>query len=241
MEYYVLFKMHRMNLCSHCDIACKISILSYDLLQSFQNKGFWMPQDVGCLAEENIGYENSSRIEQKRSHQWFMDTGEPGIFSNKKQAVEAANDRPVSAVNVSQWDTGSGFHSLTGQFSDRLFGSDLIRSVNSVDKNIQSIGNGNLNMSIKDFVNQYGNDPSVGLSISHNIGGSSSCLNFGGIRKVKVNQVRDSDNGTPAASIGNSYSISDNTFSIGSDYNKNDGNISSGSTYNNGSDNTIAI
>ncbi|PNX60572.1 hypothetical protein L195_g060249, partial [Trifolium pratense] len=76
-------------------------------------------------------------------------------------------------------------------------------------------------MSIKDFINQYGKDPSVGLSISHNIG--------------------DSDNGTPVASIGNSYSISDNTFSIGSDYNESDGNISSGSTYNNGSDNTIAI
>ncbi|CAJ2669401.1 unnamed protein product [Trifolium pratense] len=203
---------------------------------SYQNKGFWMPQDASCLAEENISYEKSSRVEQKRSHQWFMDTGEPGIFNNKKQAVEAVSDRPVSAVNVSQWDTGSGFHSLTGQFSDRLFGSDLIRSVNSVDKSIPSVGSGNPNMGIKDFGDQYGIDPSVGLSIS------SSCLNFGGIRKVKVNQVRDSDHGMPAASIGNSCSLSDNnTFSIGSDYNKIDGNITSGLTYNNGNDNTIAL
>ncbi|GAU17781.1 hypothetical protein TSUD_171700 [Trifolium subterraneum] len=207
-------------------------VVDFDLM----NKGFWMPQDAGCLAEENIGYENPSRIEQKRSHQWLMDTGEPGIFSNKKQAVEAVYDRPVSAVNVSQSDTGSGFHSLTGQFSDRLFGSDLIRSVNSVEKNIPSDGSGNLNMGIKDFGNQYGIDPSVGLSIS------SPCLNFGGIRKVKVNQVRDSDHGIPAASIGHSYSRSaNNTFSIGSDYSKNDGNITSGSTYNDGSDNTVAI
>jgi hypothetical protein len=194
-----------------------------------------MPREAGCLAEENIGYENSSRIEQKRSHQWLMDTGEPGMFSNKKQAVEAVSDRPISAVNVSQWDTGLGFHPLTGQFSDRLFGSDLIRSVNSVDKNTPSVGSGNPNMGIKDFGNQYGIDPSVRLSIS------SSCLNFGGIRKVKVNQVRDSDHGMPAASIGHSYSMSDkNAFSIGSDYNKNGGNITSGSTYNNGSDNTVA-
>ncbi|WJX75533.1 hypothetical protein P8452_59058 [Trifolium repens] len=194
------------------------------------NKGFWMPREAGCLAEENIGYENSSRIEQKRSHQWLMDTCEPGIFSSKKQAVEAVSDRPVPAVNVSQWDTGLGFQSLTGQFSDPLFGSDLIRSVNSVDKNTPSVGGGNLNIGIKEFGNQYGIDPSAGLSIS------SSCLNFGGIRKVKVNQVRDSDHGMPAASIGHSYSMSD-----GSDYNKNDRNITSGSTYNNGSDNTVAI
>ncbi|XP_061374422.1 uncharacterized protein LOC133316655 isoform X2 [Gastrolobium bilobum] len=98
---------------------------------SFQHKSFWMLRDAGCLAEENMGLENSSRIEPKRSHQWFMDIGEPEIFSNKKQAVEAVSGRPVpgvSHVNVTQWDTNSGFHSATGQFSDRLFGSDLVQT-----------------------------------------------------------------------------------------------------------------
>lgn len=215
-------------------------MLSYDFLQSFQHKSFWMPRDAGCLAEENAGYENSSRIEPKRSHQWI--TGEPEIFSNKKQAVEAVSDRPVSHVNVSQWDTNSGFHSVTGQFSDRLFGSDLAQNVNLVDKNVPSIGSGNLNMGRKDFGNQHGSNPSVGLSISHPISGPSSSLNFGGIRKVKVNQVRDSDNCMPVASVGHSYSEADNsTISIGSGYNKNDGNITLGPTYNNGNDNTIVM
>lgn len=221
-------------------------MLSSDFLQSYQHKSFWMPRDAGCMAEENAGYENSSRIEPKRSHQWFMDTGEPEIFSNKKQAVEAVSGRPISGVshaNVSQWDTNSGFHSVTSQFSDRLFGSDLARTVNLVDKNVPSIVSGNLNMGRKDFEHQYGNDPSVGLSMSHSIADTSSCLNFGGIRKVKVNQVRDSDNCMPAASMGPSYSREDNsTISVGAGYNKNDGdNISLGPTYNNGYDNTIAM
>lgn len=201
-----------------------------------------MPRDAGCLAEENVGYENSSRIEPKRSHQWFMDTGESEVFSNKKQAVEAVSDRPVSGVshvNVSQWDTNSGFHSVTGQFSDRLFGSD-VRNVNLVDKNMPSIGSGNLNMGRKDFGNQYGNDPSMGLSIT--IPDPSSCLNFGGIRKVKVNQVRDSDNCMPPASTGHSYTRADNSaISIGNGYNKNDDNISLGPTYNNEDENSIAM
>ncbi|KAL5057086.1 hypothetical protein RYX36_028690 [Vicia faba] len=196
---------------------------------SFQNKGFWMPRDAGCIAEESVGYENSSRVEPKRSHQWFTDTSEPEIFSNKKQAVEASSDMPVSTtnVNVSHWDTSSGFHSVTGQFSDRLFGSDLIRSVNSVDNNMSSTGSGNLNIGgRKNFVGyQYGHDPSVGLSASPSSLDPLPCLNFGGIRKVKVNQVRDSDHGMPADNT---------TFSI-------DGNITSGPSYSDGSDNTVAL
>ncbi|XP_061374420.1 uncharacterized protein LOC133316655 isoform X1 [Gastrolobium bilobum] len=211
---------------------------------SFQHKSFWMLRDAGCLAEENMGLENSSRIEPKRSHQWFMDIGEPEIFSNKKQAVEAVSGRPVpgvSHVNVTQWDTNSGFHSATGQFSDRLFGSDLVQTGSLVDKNMPSIGSGNLNVVRKDFEKQYFNDPSVGLSISHPIADPSSCLNLGGIRKVKVNQVRDSDNCMPFY-IGDSYSRADNsTISIGTGYNKNDGNISLGPTYNSGNDCTIAM
>ncbi|KAK7273060.1 hypothetical protein RIF29_14106 [Crotalaria pallida] len=222
---------------------------------SFQHKSFWMQQDAGCLAEDNSGYENASRNEPKRSHQWFMDTGEQEIFSNKKQAVEAVSVRPVSGVphaNVSSWDNNTGFHSVTGQFSDRLFGSDLVRGVNFVEKNVPSIGSENVNMGRKDFENQYGTDASMGLSISHTIVDPSSCLNFGGIRKVKVNQVRDSDNCIPAsighsdncvpASFGHSYSRTDDSkISIGAGYDKNDGNISLGPAYNNRTANNISM
>lgn len=201
-----------------------------------------MPREAGHLAEENAGYEKSSRIESKRNHSWLIDTSEQEIFSNKKQAFQVVSDKPVSAVshmNISQWDTNLGFHSITGQFSDRIFGSDLVRTVNSVDKNL-SIGNGNLNMGMKDFGSQHNNDPSVGLSISHTIGGPSPSLNFGGIRKVKVNQVRDSDQCMFAASIGHPFSRSNNsTASIGSVYNNNDADITIGPTYNNENDTIV--
>lgn len=215
------------------------------VLQSFQHKNCWMPRDAGYLAEENMGYENSSRIEPKRGHQWFVETGEQEIISNsKKQAIEAVGGRPVSGVshlNISPWDTSSGFHSVTGQFSDRLFGSEPLRTFNLVDKNMPSIGSGNLNMGRKEFENTYGNDPSVGLSISHTIEDPSSCLNFGGIRKVKVNQVRDTNNCMPA-SMGHSFSRADNSaISIGAGYSKNDGNISLGQAYNNGNDNIFSM
>ncbi|XP_057733694.1 uncharacterized protein LOC130948836 [Arachis stenosperma] len=208
------------------------------------HKNFWTAQDTGCLTEENMGYENVSRTEQKRGHQWFMDSGELQVFSNiKRQAVESVNGNPISGVshvNISPWDINSGFHSVTGQFSDRLFGSEL-RALNMIDKNMTSIRSGNLNTGSKDFENQYGNNPSVGLSISHNIEDPSPCLSFGGIRKVKVNQVRDSDSCMPS-SMGNSYGNADNCLmSIGSGYSKDDGNISLGPTFNNINDNSISM
>ncbi|XP_027365695.1 uncharacterized protein LOC113872381 isoform X2 [Abrus precatorius] len=207
------------------------------------HKNFWMPRDAGCLAEENMGYDHSSKTEPKRDHQWFLSTGETEVFSNKKkQAIEAVGGNPISGVsqaNISSWDTNSGFHSVAGQFSDRLFGSEL-RAVNMVDKNMSSIGSGNQNLRRKDFEHQYSNDPSVGLSISHTIEDPSSCISFGGIRKVKVNHVKDSDN-CMSSSLGHSYDGADNsTISTGVDYRKNDGNISLGPIYNDGTDNSIS-
>ncbi|KAI4351097.1 hypothetical protein L6164_005483 [Bauhinia variegata] len=211
---------------------------------SFQHKSFWMPREAGCLTEENMGYDNS-RIEPKRGHQWFMDMGEPEMFSNnKRQAIESVSAREVPGVshlNISSWDTDSGFHPVTGQFSDRLFGSEPVRNVNLVDKNMPSLGSGNLHMGRKDFENQYGNNPSAGLSISHTNEDPSSCHNFGFPRKVKVNQVRDSGN-CMSASTGHSYSRADNsTLSMGAGYNKNEGNISLTPAYNNGNENSISI
>ncbi|KAB1217923.1 hypothetical protein CJ030_MR3G014643 [Morella rubra] len=191
-----------------------------------------------------MGCENSSRIESKRGHQWFMDANGPDLFNNKKHAVEAVNGRPVSGVpqmNVFPWDNTSGFQSVPGQFTDRLFGSEPLRTVNLVDRNIPSIGGGNMDIGIKGFENQYAKDPSVGLSMSQTIEDPSGCLNFGGIRKVRVNEV-NSDNGM-SESLGHSYSRADNTgIAIGVSYSKNDGNsISLGPTYCNGNENTISM
>ncbi|KAF5467243.1 hypothetical protein F2P56_017090 [Juglans regia] len=212
--------------------------------ESFQQKSFWMQRDAGCLTDGEIGCDNSSRIEPKRSHQWFMDASGPDLFNTKRQAVEAVNGRPVSGVpqmNVFPWDNTSGFHSVPGQFTERLFGSEPLRTVNLVDRNIPSVGSGNMVIGMRSFENQYGNDPSVDLSRSHNIEDPSSCLSFGGIRKVRVNEV-NSDNEMPE-SMGHSYSRVDNTgFSIDASYNKNDEDtISLGPAYRNGDENTISV
>ncbi|KAE9618566.1 putative Jas TPL-binding domain-containing protein [Lupinus albus] len=209
---------------------------------SFQHKNCLIPRDAECLAKENVGYENSSRIEAKHGRQWFMNTGEPQVFgSNKKQALEDVSGNPISGVshvNISPLDTNSGFHSITSQSSDRVFGSGL-GAFNLVDKNMPSIGDGNLNTGRRGFENQYGNDPSVGLSISHTIEDPSSCLSFGGIRKVKVSRVTDSDKGM-SSSMGCSYCRGDNnTISIGAGCIKDDGSISLGLTYSNANDNVI--
>jgi hypothetical protein len=203
-----------------------------------------MPRDAGCLTDGEMGCDNSSRIDPKRGHQWFMDASGPDLFNNKKQAVEADNGRPVSGVahmNVFPWDNSPSFQSVPGQFTDRLFGSEPLRTVNLVDRNIPSVGSGNMILGIKGFENQYGKDPSVDLSMSHTIEDPSSCLSFGGIRKVRVNEV-NSDNGM-SESMAHTYSRADNSIiSIGASYSKNDANaISLGTTYNNGDENAISM
>ncbi|XVF23840.1 hypothetical protein REPUB_Repub13aG0074300 [Reevesia pubescens] len=212
---------------------------------SFQQKGFWMPRDGACLSNGDMSYDNPSRIESKRGHQWFMDATTPELFSNKKQAIESVNSRPVSGIadiNVSPWPHASGFQSGSGQFSDRLFGSEPMRTVNLVDRNISPLDSGNMTMERKDLEDQYGNGSYAGLSITHTMEDASSCLSFGGIRKVKVNQVRDSNNGVPA-SIGHPYSRGVNsTVSMSTVYNKSDDNsISLGPTSGSGDENSISM
>ncbi|XWS66034.1 hypothetical protein CRYUN_Cryun05aG0165500 [Craigia yunnanensis] len=212
---------------------------------SFQQKSFWMPRDGACLTNGEMGYDNSSRSDPKRGHQWFMDAAAPELFSNKKQAIESVNSRPVSGIadiNVSPWHNASSFQSVSGQFSDRLFGSEPMRTVNLVDRNISSVDSGNMNIGRKDFEDQYGNSSSAGLSMSHTVEDASSCLSFGGIRKVKVNQVKDSNNGMPA-SIGHPNGRGVNSsVSLSTVYSKSGNNaISLGPTYGSGDENTISM
>ncbi|XVF83610.1 hypothetical protein PTKIN_Ptkin16aG0503400 [Pterospermum kingtungense] len=199
-----------------------------------------MPRDSACLANGEMGYDNSSRSEPKRGHQWFMDAAAPELFSNKKQAIESVNSQPVSGtadINVSPWHN---FQSVSGQFSDRLFGSEPMRTVNFVGGNTSSVDSENMNMGRKDFEDQYGNSSCAGLSMSNTFEDASSCLSFGGIRKVKVNEVRDSNNGMPAT-MGHLYGKGVNsTVSMSTVYNKNDNTISLGPTYGNGEENTIS-
>lgn len=203
-----------------------------------------MPRDAECLTDGDVNYDASSRVEPKCAHQWFMDAFEPELFCNKKQAVEIDGSRPMSGTsnaNISLWQNNSSFQSVSGQFTDRLFGSETSRAFNLVDRSIPAVGTGNLNLEIKGFEDQFGSNSSVGLSMRHTIEHPSSCLSYDGIRKVKVNQVRDSDNDKPI-SMGSCYSRGDNnSSSIGAGYNKIDNNITVPSTYNGGNENTISM
>ncbi|KAF8397534.1 hypothetical protein HHK36_016452 [Tetracentron sinense] len=240
--------------------------------QSFQNRGFWMEKGAGCLTDGDLAYDNSSRIEPKRTYQWFVDANEQELFSNKKQAIEGLNSKTISGistVNVAPWENASSFQSVPGQFTDRLFASETTRTIDFGNRNIPSAGSGSLNMGRKDIEDHFGNDPSVGLSMSHTMQDPGSCLSYGGFRKVKVSQVKDSDNGMSVSmghpynrhdnnvismghiynkaddntiSMGHTYKEDDNIISMGHTYNKEDANIiSMGHTYNKGNENFISM
>ncbi|KAI5576096.1 hypothetical protein BDE02_09G021500 [Populus trichocarpa] len=146
-----------------------------------QNKGFWMSKGT----DGDPAFGNPSRLESKRSHQWFIDDAEPELFPSKKQAVQTPNSTMtsgISSANAPSWDNTPGFQSVPNQFIHRLFGAETARSVNFAERNLYPSGTGDSNAS-------------VSLSISHAMGDPEACVNYGGFRKVKVNQVKDSDSG----------------------------------------------
>ncbi|KAG8655349.1 uncharacterized protein LOC110613407 isoform X2 [Manihot esculenta] len=146
---------------------------------SFQNKGFWMAKG----ADGDPSFDNPSRIEPKRSHQWFVDAAEPELFPNKKQALQTPNSTSssqVSCTNISSWDNPSGFQSVQNQFIHRFFGPETARSVNFSERTICPA--------------MDDSNASVSLSMSHTFEDPEACLSYNGFRKVKVNQVKDIDN-----------------------------------------------
>lgn len=175
------------------------------------DKGFWM-RSGGGYPESEISYDNPSKLEPKRPNQWFPDPSDTGLFSHKKSAVEGLNGRPnpgVPTVNPS-WEVPSSFQSVqsvAGNFSDRLFGPDPPRTIDFGGRNFQPISSGSLDNGRRVLEGHFANDASVALSMSHSMEDPGSSLTYGGIRKVKVNQVKDSDN--VSMQMGNTYGRSD--------------------------------
>ena len=171
-----------------------------------------------------------------------MDATEQELFCNKKQAVDAVNSWNISGIsNMNDSPCGNISHlaSASGSFLDHLFGTDLTIT-HPLSRSIPSATTGNMGMGRKGFEYPFKSDSSFGLSMSHAI--ADPPFNYSGIRKVKVNEVRDSDNGMPVG-MGHFYNRGGhNMFSAGSTYNKSDyGNISLGPYYNNGSQNSISM
>ncbi|KAL4558263.1 hypothetical protein LXL04_036461 [Taraxacum kok-saghyz] len=139
------------------------------MIQSFHGKGFWMGKGNGHhITDGEALFGNSSRLESKRSHQWFADATEAELFPHKRQAIESPNSKSISGYQTSHlsWDnvSVSALQSSPNQFMDRLLGSP----------------DGNPNKKL--VHDQLENGSSVDLSISYTIEDPES---YGGIRKVK--------------------------------------------------------
>ncbi|KAG5566874.1 hypothetical protein RHGRI_002426 [Rhododendron griersonianum] len=166
---------------------------------SFQNKGSWMAKGGGHLTDGDAAYDNPSRVEPKRSHQWFADANEPELFPNKKQAVQTPNGKSTAGIlngNPPPLGTPSSFFpSVPSQFMDRLFGGETDRPFDFTEQNISSVGTDDSSMRKNCVNNQHGNDSSVSLSISNAIENPEICLSYGGVRKINGYQIKDSDSG----------------------------------------------
>lgn len=200
-----------------------------------------MAKTTGCVNGGEVDYDNSSRIVQKRSHQWFMDGAEAELFPNKKPEMAVPTNNLYTGIlnpNVSSWSNASNFQSITGQYAERLFDSETSRNFD--DRGIPTVSAEKVN------TEPFGNDSSFGLSISHTLEDPGSGLSYGGIRKVKVSQVKESESIMPVPAVhgfnrGDNNSmpmshsfdkIDENTISMGLAYDKGDGNfISIGETY----------
>lgn len=200
-----------------------------------------MAKGAECLNDGEMAYDNSSKLDPKRSHQWFMEGPEAELFPNKKQAIGVPSSNLFSGLlnsNVPAWGHTSSFHSISGPFGERLFDSPTTRAVNLDDRNVTSVTAEKLDPGRKDL---FGNDSSFGLSMSQAHEDHRGGLSYG-IRKVKVSQVKDSEN-VMAVSMGHGYdTVDNNTISMAHAYNKaDDSSISMGLAYNKGDANIMSM
>ncbi|KAL1544191.1 hypothetical protein AAHA92_21075 [Salvia divinorum] len=202
------------------------------------DKGYWMPKGGAHVTNGDAVFDNSSRLESKRVRQWFMDFSEPDLFPSKKHAVEGSSGKLESSIPSSlAWEGSSGLPSVTSvpsQFMDRLFGSETPTPENLGERNIPISGIDDSNARKKIDGEQFEDDSSVGLSISYAMEDPETGVSYGGLRKVKVNQVKDPDNRLHASiehGIGISmeqtyHSGNENTFmSMGQPYGKDSGSV----------------
>ncbi|KAG8371429.1 hypothetical protein BUALT_Bualt13G0086700 [Buddleja alternifolia] len=162
------------------------------------DKGFWMPKGGGIVTDGDAVFDTSSRMEPKRARQWLLDSTEPELFPSKKQSVEASISKPESVISLPSslpWDNLSGFQSSPTQFIDRLFGSETARPINFNERNMSIASTDGLNIRKKVCGEHFENNSSVGLSISYAMEDPETGVSYGGLRKVKVNQVKDAENG----------------------------------------------
>ncbi|KAL7127404.1 hypothetical protein ABFS83_14G250500 [Erythranthe nasuta] len=202
------------------------------------DKEFWMLKGGGHGSDGDAVFDNSSRIEPKRARQWLLDASEPELFPSKKQVLEAPNTKQESEILMQSslpWESSSGFQSVPSapnQFMDRLFGSETIMPVIA--------GTDDSDVREKVIGEEFEDGSSVGLSISYAMEEQENGVSYGGLRKVKVNQVKDPIEHDIGVSMEQTYHRGGEiTFeSIGQHYGKEGGNATlMGQSYNTGESN----
>lgn len=149
-----------------------------------------------CLNDGDMANDNSSRIDSKRACSWFMDDPDVDLLPNKKQAVEAPNNllSGILNSNVTSWGNSLGFHSLNGHFAEQVFAPDAV-NMPFEDANTPSVSiDDKLTVERKDNMDPFGSGSSFGLSISTALEDPRLVFNYDGIRKVRVNEVKGSEN-----------------------------------------------
>nr|GEU56579.1 hypothetical protein [Tanacetum cinerariifolium] len=165
-----------------------------------------MSKAPGYIVEGEITHNNSWKSDYKRSHQWFTDGAEAKLSPSKKQAVEIPHPNSHTALlNNIYGGNSSNFNSVASQFTERLFDSET-PSTSFNDWSLPSIGVG-MGMGRKVIADPFGIDSTFGLSISHPLVEPRSGVSYGGIRKVKVNQVKDAEDFI-AVSLGHAHPYS---------------------------------
>lgn len=167
-----------------------------------------------CGLSDGMAYNNSSRVETKRSQKWFLDGPEADVLPNKRQAVEVPIHTSLSGLlnsNLSPWGNVSSFQSVAGQFTERLFDMETVRTINFNDGDSPSIESGCINLGRKAIADPFACDPLFGLSISHSLEDPRPGPSYG-IKKVKVSQVKETEN-FMSGLVGHEYSRHDSTIS----------------------------
>ncbi|XP_042021666.1 uncharacterized protein LOC121769063 [Salvia splendens] len=203
---------------------------------SFQNNIFWLPNGSGSVANGEICYETSTRIDQKRPHQYFMDSSEQELVVSKKQAVEPfkGTSGPV-VMESSFWHDGSHFQSES--LIPSLFTPKPVQSSNFSDNNNPPV-TASMNMERKEPGNQFGNDSSVCLTMSHAVN-DTLCLNSGP-RKVKVNEVRIPENCLPEF-VGSTFTRGEKNDAMTSTFQRTSNNMFTRPSYNTELGNAISV
>lgn len=154
-----------------------------------------MTKGPGNENDANSTFDSPSLLDTKRAHHWFIDGCEAQVFPNKKQAIQAPNSKmtgTLSNMNVLHWEQHSAnYQSVSHQLIGRIFGPESVRSADFDLTKESSVISDNLDLGRKGMEDPYGEDASVGLSISHGMEDPEASLSYGGIRKVKINQVKD--------------------------------------------------